>query len=123
MQYFEKLLEIWENIQIWNLLQQKEEETIWCQNQIIILQRLSQKFSSNRNEKRDIVMNKPVHSGLSTIELSKILMYELLHDYVKPKSGEKAKLCYMDTVSFIVYVKTDHIYKDSAEVVETRFDT
>ena len=29
----------------------------------------------------------------------------------------------MDTNSFIVYVKRDHIYKDIAENVETRFDT
>ena len=50
-------------------------------------------------------MNKPVHLGLSTLELSKILMYEFLYDYVKPKYNEKAKLCYMDTDSFIVYIK------------------
>ena len=29
----------------------------------------------------------------------------------------------MDTHSFIVYVKTNDIYKDIAEDVETRFDT
>ena len=29
----------------------------------------------------------------------------------------------MDTDSFIVYIKTDDIYKDIAEEVETRFDT
>ena len=29
----------------------------------------------------------------------------------------------MDTGSFIVYIKTDDIYKDIAEDVETRFDT
>ena len=51
-------------------------------------------------------MNKPVHLGLSILELSKILMYEFWYDYVKPKYGEKAKLCYMDTDSFIVYIKT-----------------
>ena len=50
-------------------------------------------------------MKKPVHLGLSTLELSKILMYEFLYDYVKPKYNEKAKLCYMDTDSFIVYIK------------------
>ena len=68
-------------------------------------------------------MNKPVHLGLSILELSKILMYEFWYDYVKPKYGEKVKLCYMDTDSFIVYIKTDDIYKDIAEDVETRFDT
>ena len=39
-------------------------------------------------------MNKPVHLGLSILELSKILMYEFCKDYVKPKCGKKVKLCY-----------------------------
>ena len=50
-------------------------------------------------------------------------MYEFGYDYVKPKYVENAKLCHMDTDSFIVYVKTDDIYKDIAEDVEKRFDT
>ena len=41
----------------------------------------------------------------------------------KPKYGEKAKLCYMNTDSFIVYIKKDDIYKDIVEDVETRFHT
>ena len=39
-------------------------------------------------------------------------MYELWFDYVKRKYGEKTKLCNMDTDSFIVYIKTDDVYKD-----------
>ena len=74
-------------------------------------------------EKTEILMNKPIHSGLSIVELSKILMYEFCYNYVKPKYGEKIKLCYMDTDSFILYIKTGDIYKDTAEYVETRFDT
>ena len=35
---------------------------------------------------------------------------------------KKPNFCYMDTGSFIVYIKTD-IYKYIAEDVETRFDT
>ena len=50
-------------------------------------------------------------------------MYEFRYDYVKPKHDEKAKLGYMYTDTFIVYIKTDDIYKDIAEDVETRFDT
>ena len=50
-------------------------------------------------------------------------MFEFCYDCVKRKYGERAKLCYMDTDSFIVYIKTDDIYKDIAEDVETRFDT
>ena len=50
-------------------------------------------------------------------------MYEFWYDYVKPKYSENAKLCYMYTDSFIVHVKTDDIYKNIAENVETGFDT
>ena len=72
--------------------------------------------------KTQILMNKPVYLGLSILDLSKTVMYEFWYDYVKPKYGENAKLCYMDTDSFIVYVKTDNIYKVIAEDVETRFN-
>ena len=36
---------------------------------------------------------------------------------------ESANLCYMDENSFIVYVKTEHIYKHIAEDTEKRFET
>ena len=47
-------------------------------------------------------------------------MYEFWYDYVKPKHGENAKLCYMDTDNFIVHVKRDDIYKDIAEDIKSR---
>ena len=48
-------------------------------------------------------MNKPGYLGLSIQEL----MYEFWYDYVKPKNGKKAKLCYMDKDSFVIYLKTN----------------
>ena len=74
-------------------------------------------------KKTGILTNKSVYLGLSILELCKMLMYKFWYDYVRPKYGKKAKLCYMDTNSFIVYIKTDDIYKDIAEDIETRFDT
>ena len=73
--------------------------------------------------KTQILMNKPAYLGLSLLNLSKTVINEFWYDYVKPKYREKAKLCYMDTDSFIVRVKTNDIYEDIAEDVETRFDT
>ena len=73
--------------------------------------------------KTQIIMNKPVYLRLSILDLSKTVKYEFWYDYVKPEYGENAKLCYMDTDSFIVHVKTDDIYKDIVVDVETRFDT
>ena len=64
-----------------------------------------------------------VYLGLSISELNKIVMYEFWNDCVKWKYGKKAKLCYMETDSFFVYIKTDDICKEIAEDVETRFET
>ena len=50
-------------------------------------------------------------------------MYEFWYDCIKPKYSKNPKLCFMDTDSFIVHVKTVDIYKAIAEDVETRFDT
>ena len=65
-------------------------------------------------KKTEILMNKPVCLGLSILELSKILMHVFRYDYIKPKNGEKAKLCYL---FYIVYIKTADIYKDIEEDV------
>ena len=73
--------------------------------------------------KTQTIMNKPVYLRLSILDLSKTVKYEFWYGYVKPEYGQNAKLCYMDTDSFIVHVKTDDIYKDIVVDVETRFDT
>ena len=68
-------------------------------------------------------MNKPIYLRLSILEISKLLMYEFWYDYMKPKYGDNIKLCYMDTDSFIINIKTEDFYKDIANDVEKRFDT
>ena len=73
--------------------------------------------------KTKVKMNKPIYLGLSILEISKILMYEFWYDYMKPKYGNNVKLCYMDTDSFIMNIKTGDFYKDTANDVEKRFDT
>ena len=70
-----------------------------------------------------VKMNKPIYLGLSILEISKILMYEFWYNYMKPKYGNNIKLCYMDTDSFIMNIKTEDFYKDIANDVEKRFDT
>ena len=56
-------------------------------------------------------MSKPIYLGLSILEISKTLMYEFWYDYMKPKYGNKVKLCYTDTDSFITNIKTNDFYK------------
>ena len=68
-------------------------------------------------------MNKPVYLNLSILDISQIVVYQFQYNYVKPKYGEKVKLCYMYTDSFIGNIKTEDIYADMAKHVETIFDT
>ena len=49
----------------------------------------------------------PAYLGLSILEISKTLIYEFWYDYMKPKYGDNVKLCYMDTDSFIMHIKTE----------------
>ena len=73
-------------------------------------------------KKTKVKMNKPIYLGLSILEISKILMYEFWYDYMKPKYGDNVKLCYMDTDSFIMRIKTEDFYEGIANDVEKRFD-
>ena len=74
-------------------------------------------------EKTKVKMNKPIYLSLSILEISKTLMYEFWYDYMKPKYGNHVKLCYMDTDSFVMNIKTNYFYRDIANDVESRFDT
>ena len=84
---------------------------------------ISEDLSIIEMKKTKVKMNKPIYLGLSILEISKILMYEFWYDYMKPKYGNDVKLCYMDTDSFIMNIKTNDFYEDIANDVENRFDT
>ena len=73
--------------------------------------------------KVEVKMNKPIYLGQAILDISKTLMYEFWYDYIKPKYGDKARLCYMDTDSFVMHIKTEDFYKDIAGDVERWFDT
>ena len=74
-------------------------------------------------KKIKVKMNKPVYLGLSILEISKTLMDEFRYDFIKPKYHNNIKLCYIDTDSFIINIKTEDFYEDIANDVEKRFDT
>ena len=84
---------------------------------------ISEDLSITEMKKTKVKMNKPIYLGLSILDISKILMYEFWYNYMKPKYDNTVKLCYMDTNSFIINIKTEDFYKDIASDVENRFDT
>ena len=50
-------------------------------------------------------------------------MYEFWYNYIKPKYQNNAKLCYMDTESFIINIKTKDFYENIANDVDEGFGT
>ena len=70
-----------------------------------------------------VKMNKSLYLGMSILDISEILMYEFWYNYIIPKCGERAKLCYTDTGSFIIYFKTEDFFEDLSNDVEKWFDT
>ena len=84
---------------------------------------ISEDLSIIEMNKAKVKMNKPIYLRLSILDISKILMYEFWYDYMKPKYGNRVKLCYMDTDSFIMNIKTNDFYKDIANDIEKTFDT
>ena len=75
---------------------------------------ISESLSIIEMKKVKVKMNKPIYLGLS------ILFW---YDYMKKKYGDMVKLCYMDTDSLIMNIKTKDFYKDIARDVEERFNT
>ena len=70
-----------------------------------------------------VKMNKPVYLGMSILDISKTLMYEFWYDYIKPSYKDKAKICYMDTDSFVINIFTEDIFENINNSVERWFDT
>ena len=60
---------------------------------------------------------------MSILGISKTLMYKFWYAYFKPNYGDRAKLCYTDTDSFITNIITEDFFQDIFNDVEKWFDT
>ena len=74
-------------------------------------------------KKTRVKMIKPLCLGMSVLDIGKTLMYEFWYDYIVAKYGDKAKLCYTDTDSFIINIKTEKFFEDISNDVERWFNT
>ena len=63
-------------------------------------------------------MNKSIYLDMLILDISKTLTYEFWYDYIKAKYQKKAKLCYMDTDSFIIHIKAEDVHEDIANDVK-----
>ena len=83
----------------------------------------SENLVSVHMKKTSLTMNKPVYLGMCILDLSKTIMYDFHYNYIKSKYGDKAKLLFTDTDSFMYEIETEDFYKDISGDVKDRFDT
>ena len=63
--------------------------------------------------KTSIYFDRPIYTGFSVLDISKILMFDFHYQTIKEKyPGDKSTLCFTDTDSFLYKIKTDDIYMD-----------
>ena len=74
-------------------------------------------------KKTRVNMTKALYLGISILDISKILIFEFWYDYINLKYGYRTKICYTDTDSFIIYIKTKDVFEDISNDVEGWFDT
>ena len=85
--------------------------------------RFSENLLAIEMKKTKVKINNPIYLGMSILDISKTLMYKFWYDYFKPKYGDKAKLCYTNTESFIIHIIIEDFFEDISNDVEAWYDT
>ena len=85
--------------------------------------RFSENLLAIKTKKTKLKMNNPMYLGMSILDISKTLMYKFWYDYFKPNDGDRAKLCYTDTDSFIINIISEIFFEYISNDVEVWYDT
>jgi len=62
--------------------------------------------------KSKLLLDKPVYTGMTILDNSKILMYDFFYNHLKKQYGSKCELLYTDTDSLLVEIETEDVYED-----------
>jgi len=60
--------------------------------------------------KSKLILNKPVYTGMTILDNSKILMYDFFYNELKKQYGSRCELLYTDTDSLLLEIETDNVY-------------
>ena len=62
----------------------------------------------NSNYIKKVILNRPLYLGVTILELSKNIMYSYFYRVLKPKYGERLRLLYIDTNSYVISLQMEN---------------
>ena len=77
---------------------------------------LQKKFGNDlvviRKSKVTLTLIKPAYAAMCTLDLNKVIMYELYYSYISNKYGNNLGLLFTETDSLMYEVKTEDVHQD-----------
>lgn len=80
-------------------------------------------FIAVERQRQKVSLKKPIYTGFTVLDVSKILMYDFHYHYIKQRYGDRAKLLFTDTDSLMYCLQTTDVYADMLPDGEELFDT
>ena len=70
-------------------------------------------------QKKKVVLDRPVQIGVTILEYAKLVMFSYYHNVLKKSFGDRVKLLYTDTDSFVIELRTRDLYADLSVISHT----
>ena len=67
----------------------------------------------------EVTLNKPIYIGTTILDYAKNVMYDFWYNKLKKKYDDRIILCFTDTDSLFVLIKTEDYYEDIKENIDT----
>ncbi len=73
---------------------------------------ISENLVISTEKQKEIYYIKPIYVGTTILDYAKFIMYDFYQNVLKPFYGDRIKLIYTDTDSFIFEIYADDLYQD-----------
>jgi len=75
------------------------------------------------NFRAKAVISKPIAVGCTILEFAKLVMYEFYYNCLLPTFGDRLRLCFTDTDSFVYHVESDDLVGELGAIAHRWLDT
>lgn len=83
---------------------------------------VNENFTLFKMKKKNVLLNKPIYTGFTVLELSKIHIYTLFYCHFQKQYGENCELLYTDTDSLYLEIRAKDVYKDLSNIFSDIMD-